>query len=231
MIHTVIIDTKQEDREKTKNLLALHKDFDIRGLGKDGYDALRLITSFKPDIAILDVNLDLINGIDVLPLLKRQSPATLMVILASKIDDNQISKALSNKIAGFLLKDSDLGRLPSILKDLLGGKYYMNPLVSARVFHIFHEISHKGRSKNFLQKRIYPIPEGISKTELQIMSCIGEGRSDKEIAEYLSLKEGTVRNYISSTIHKTGLRDRTRMAIYALITGLTNSDNLWLTGS
>jgi DNA-binding NarL/FixJ family response regulator len=226
MIRTIIIDAKQEDRKKIHKLLSRHKDFDIQGLGKDGYDAVRLVSSSKPDIAILDLNLDIINGLDVLPLLKRQSPATLVVILASKVDDDQISKALGSGIAGFLLKDLDFNELPAILKDIHFGKYYMNPQVSARVFHIFFELLDKGRQANFISKRVQPLPEEISKTELQIMCCIGEGRSNQEIAEYLDLTSGTVRNYISSAIHKTGVRDRTQMAIYALRNGLVNTDDL-----
>jgi DNA-binding NarL/FixJ family response regulator len=224
MIRTIIIDAKQEDRKKIHKLLSRHEDFEVQGLGKDGYDAVRLVGSSKPDIAILDVNLDIINGLDVLPLLKRQSPATLVVILASKVDDGQISKALGSGIAGFLLKDLDLDKLPIILRDIHFGKYYMNPQVSTRIFHIFFELLGKGRQANFISKWVHPLPEEISKTELQIMSCIGEGRSNQEIAEYLNLTAGTVRNYISSAIHKTGVRDRTQMAIYVLRNGLVNDD-------
>jgi DNA-binding NarL/FixJ family response regulator len=226
MIYTVIIDTNDKDRKKITDLLASHKDFDVQGLGKDGYDAVRLVALFKPDIVILDVNLEIINGLDVLPLLKRQSPATLVVVLASRLDDNQISKALGNGIAGFLLKNPDLEELPGILKDITLGKYYMNPRVSTRVFHIFSELLAKGRQANFISKQVRPLPAKISKTELQIMICVGEGRSNREISEYLNLTAGTVRNYISSAIHKTGVRDRTQMAIYALRNGLVNTGDL-----
>jgi DNA-binding NarL/FixJ family response regulator len=225
MIRTVIIDAKQEDRKKIHNLLSRHEDFDVQSLGKDGYDAISLVSSCKPDIAILDVNLDIINGLDVLPLLNRQSPATLVVILASKLDDSQISKALGSKIAGFLLKDLDLDELPVILRDIHVGKYYMNSQVSSRIFHIFPELLGKYRQTNFISKQVRLLPEEISKTELQIMSCIGKGRSNQEIAEYLNLTTGTVRNYISSAIHKTGVRDRTQIAIYALRNGLANDDD------
>jgi DNA-binding NarL/FixJ family response regulator len=223
MIHVVIIDAKQEDRERIKKLLSLHRDFDVQGLGKDGYDAIQLMAVFKPDIAILDINLDFINGLDVLPLLRRRSPATMMVILASKLDDGQISKALGSKIAGFLLKDSDFDKMPYILQDICFGKYYMNPQVSTRIFHIFSKLLDRNNQANSFPNLVHSIPTGISRTELQIMSCIGEGRSNKEIAEYLSLKAGTVRNYISSAIHKTGVRDRTQMAIYALRNGLVSN--------
>jgi DNA-binding NarL/FixJ family response regulator len=225
MIYTVIIDAKQEDREKINTLLTLHKDFDVQGLGKNGYDAIRLVTSFKPDIAILDIDLDLINGLDVVPLLKGQSPATLIVILASQLDDDQISTALSNEIAGFLLKGMDLDNLPIILKEIHFGKYYMSPQVSTRVFYIFSEILSKASQTNLIPKRTHVLPPGISRTELQIMRCIGAGRSNQEIAKYLNLKAGTVRNYISSAIHTTGVRDRTQIAIYALKNGLVSSDD------
>jgi DNA-binding NarL/FixJ family response regulator len=225
MIRIIIIDAKQDDRKKIHKLLSRHEDFDIQGLGKDGYDAVKLVSSSKPDIAILGVNLDIINGLDVLPLLKRHSPATLVVILASKVDDSQISKALGNGIAGFLLKDTDLDGLPAILRDIRFGNYYMNPRVSTRIFHIFFKLlGGSSKQANFISKRVHPLPKEISKTEFQIIGCIGEGRSNQEIAEHLNLTAGTVRNYISSAIHKTGMRDRTQMAIYALRNGLVNDD-------
>jgi two-component system NarL family response regulator/two-component system response regulator DegU len=225
MIHMVIIDAKQEYRKKITHLLSHLEDFEVQGLGKDGYEAIRLVTSFKPDIAILGINLDIINGLDVLPLLNRQSPATLVVIMASKLDDNQISKAMSNKIAGFLLKDQDFDKLPVVLRDICFGKYYMNPQVSTRLFYILPKLSGKGRQANFISKQVYPLPADISKTELQIISCIGEGRSNQEIAVYLNLTAGTVRNYVSSAIHKTSVKDRTQLAIYALRNGLVNTDD------
>jgi DNA-binding NarL/FixJ family response regulator len=149
----------------------------------------------------------------------------MMVILASKLDDRQISKAMGNKIAGFLLKDSDVEKMPCILKDILFGKYYMNPQVSSRLFHIFAEVSERNKQTDSVPKWIQSIPEELSRTELQIMSYIGEGRSNKEIAECLSLTVGTVRNYISSILHKASVRDRTQIAIYALRNGLVNNDN------
>jgi DNA-binding NarL/FixJ family response regulator len=224
MIHIIIIDANQEDRKKLYKRLSRNKDFDIQGLGKDGYDAVRLVNSSKPDIVILDVNLDIITGLDVLPLLKRHSPATLVVVLATKVDDGQISKALGHGIAGFLLKDQDLDKLPAILRDIHFGNYYMNPRVSARMFHIFFKLPGKDRQATFISDRVRPLPKEISRTELQIMNCIGEGLSNQEIAEYLNLRAGTVRNYISSAMHKTGVRDRTQMAIYALRNGLVNND-------
>jgi DNA-binding NarL/FixJ family response regulator len=226
MINTIVIDPEQKDRERINNSLSFHQDFNVQGLGQDGYDAIKLVTAFKPDIALLGVNLDIINGLDVLPLLKRQSPSTLVVILASKLDDNQISKALSNNIAGFLLKDSDLDELPFILKNIRFGECYINHRVSARIVHIFSEMAGKGREEKILTRWGQPIPPGLSKKELRIMSYIGEGRSNKEIAEYLRLTAGTVRNYVSSAMQKMDLKDRTQMAIYALINGLVNSDNL-----
>jgi DNA-binding NarL/FixJ family response regulator len=226
MINTIVIDPGQKDRERIRNLLSLHKDFNVQGLGKDGYDAVRLAASFKPDIALLDVNLDIINGLDVLPLLKRRSPSTLAVILASDPDDSQISKALGNQVAGFLLKDSDLDKLPFILRDIRFGECCMNHRVSARIAHIFSEMLGKGRQANFLSGQAQPIPPEISKTELRIMGCIGQGCSNKEIAEYLSLKVGTVRNYVSSAMRKTGLKCRTQIAIYAFKNGLVDSGSL-----
>jgi DNA-binding NarL/FixJ family response regulator len=221
----IIIDAEEENRDTINNLLARYEDFEVQGLGKDGYDAIRLITLFKPDIAVLDINLDIVSGLDILPLLKRQSPATLVVVLASKLNDKQISRALSSKIAGFLLRDQDFDQLPVILKDIHFGRYYMNPQISTRIFHIFSERFGKGRRTHGASKMASSLPVEISKTEFQIISYVGAGLSNREIAENLHLRSGTVRNYISSAIHKTGVRDRTQLAIYALKNDLVNTGN------
>jgi DNA-binding NarL/FixJ family response regulator len=219
MIRTIVIDANREDRERIKSLLSLHEDFEIMGLGKDGYDALQLIAC-KPDIALLDVNLDYIDGVEIPPLLKRKSPATSVIILADGLNDYQICKALGNKVAGFLLKDPDMDRLEFILRDIYAGECYMNPRISARVIHIVSGFLRENQADKTFQDPVFSVPPDISKTELLIMSCVGEGRSNKEIAEHLSLKVGTVRNYISSAMHKAGLRNRTQIAIYALRNGL-----------
>jgi DNA-binding NarL/FixJ family response regulator len=216
-----MVDAKQQDRERVKGALSLHRDFKVLGLGKDGYDALKLVNRYKPDIAILDVSLDYIDGVEIAPLLKQGSPATAVIILTSCLNDHQICKALGNEVAGFLLKDSDLDRLAFILRSIHAGEWYMNPRISARVLHILSEFLRGNQPEDFSRNPAHPIPSSISKTELRIIRFIGEGRSNKEIAECLRLKDGTVRNYISSAMQKAGLRSRTQLAIYAVRTGLT----------
>jgi DNA-binding NarL/FixJ family response regulator len=97
----------------------------------------------------------------------------------------------------------------------------MSPRIATRVSRILSRFLRENQPEPLSREQAFSIPLGISKTELQIMRFIGEGRSSKEIAERLNLKAGTVRNYISSAMQKTGLRDRIQMAIYAVQNGLT----------
>jgi DNA-binding NarL/FixJ family response regulator len=221
MIRTVVIDAEREARELVKKLLSPYGDFEVTGLGKDGYDAIQLVQACKPDIAILDINLDDIDGVELSFLLKRTSPATSVIILASRLNDGQICKALDNEVAGFLLKDSDLDRLAFILRGIQAGECYMSPRIATRVSRILSRLLRENQTDPPSREQVFPIPSDISKTELQIMKFIGEGRSNKEIAECLRLKDGTVRNYISSAMQKAGLRSRTQLAIYAVRIGLT----------
>jgi DNA-binding NarL/FixJ family response regulator len=221
MIRIVVADSEQKIREKIKSILSPHKDFNVVGTGRDGYDAIKLIPAYKPDIAILGVNLDFINGAEIPPLLKRRSPATSIIILASRLNDHQIYKALSNEVTGLLLEEPDLEHMAFILRKIHAGEYYMNAQISSRIFRIVSGIFRESRRGNSPREPVSSIPSSISKTELQIMHFIGEGNSNKEIAELLNLKAGTVRNYISSAMHKAGLRNRTQMAVYAVENGLT----------
>jgi DNA-binding NarL/FixJ family response regulator len=224
MIKIVVIDEKESDRNKITKLLSSQVDFEIVGLGTDGYDALKLVSALKPDITILDFNLSYIDGAEILPLLKRKSPSTSIIILTSVDDDEHICKALENKVPGYLLKNTDMDMLVNSIRCIYRGGHYITPKIAAKAFHILSELM---REKN-KQKDITPskgdsasFPLSISRTELRIMAFIGQGQSNKEIAENLCLKIGTVRNYISSAMQKAGLRHRTQVAIYALRNGIT----------
>jgi DNA-binding NarL/FixJ family response regulator len=221
MIRTVIIEAEQKDREKIQKILSLHRDFEVTALGKDGYDAIKMVQACKPDIAILGINLGDVDGLELSLLLKRKFPATSIIILASSLNDGQICKALGNEVAGFL-NDSDLDQVAFILRGVLAGECYVSPVIAARIVRILSRLLRENQSKAPSNEQAFAaIPSGISKTELQIMRFIGEGHSNKEIAERMRLKAGTVRNYISSAIQKAGLRSRTQLAIYAVRTGLT----------
>jgi len=228
MIKTVIIEGQKEVRDRITSILSAQGDFNVAAQGKDAYDALRLIGSLKPDIAILDNHLDYIDGQEIPPLLRARAPSTAIAILTARTSDFQLYKTVVNEVSGLINKETDIDSLPWILKCIFEGGCFISPTLAARVMHLLAEkrkphVLPAAASSKSEKEKIPPRedPTGyLSKTELHILTCIGKGNSSDEIAQNLHLTVGTVRNYISTVMHKTGLHNRPEMVRYALKYGL-----------
>ena len=232
MINIVIIDAQKQDRDRIVSLLAAESDIKILAHGKDGYDALKLIGSLKPDIAIMDNHLEYIEGDEIPPLVKIRSPSTMVVILTGKINDHQLYKAASNEVSGFVYKETDLDMLPEALKYIYMGGCFISQALAARILHLFSVMNIKGvkiQASPAIVKKSNPVipispredPVGcLSKTELTILTLLSEGLQSYEIAGLLGLAVGTVRNYISLLMKKLSLKNRTQLVRYAFDYGL-----------
>jgi len=219
MIKTVIIDGQKEVRDKIMSILSAQGDFEILAQGKDACDALRLVGSLKPDIALLDNHLEYIHGEEIPPLLRVRSPSTAVVILTAKTNDFQLYRALRNEVSGLIHKETDVDSLPWILKCISGGGCFISPSIAAKVLHLFAAHAPVKNVKEKFPSREDPAGY-LSKTELQILIRMVEGNSSNEIAQSLHLAVGTVRNSISSVMHKTGLHSRSQLVRYAFKYGL-----------
>ena len=221
MINTVIISSVKQDRDKIAGILTSHADIKVSAFGKDAYDALKIIGKIKPDIAVLDSNLDYIDGEEIPPLIKARSASTAVVILITKISDLGLIKAASNEISGFVNKKTDLPLFPGILRCISEGGCYISPSLAARVLKLIANKSRYTKSEKSQPNTSPSDPtKYLSKTELQILTHIGDGHTSEEIAKKMNLAVGTIRNYISSVMRKTGLNNRSQMTRYALQNGL-----------
>ena len=227
-------------REKIAGLLAVHDDFKILAQGKDGYDALRLISYLKPDIIILGNHLELVEEEELPSLLKARSPSTAIVIMTARISDYQLYRAASDEVSGVIYKETEMNMLPRILNCIAQGGCFISPWLAPRILQLFSGIDQKNiashssssnrlRAKgNAKQYREVKFPgsygkdpiEHLSKMELRILTHVGEGYTSGEIAGSLGLAVGTVRNYISSAMRKTGLHSRSQMTRFAIEYGL-----------
>ena len=227
MIKAVVVNPHKQDREIIADILSDHDDIRVLALGKDAYDALKLIGNLKPDIVVLDNNLQYIEGEEIPPLLKIRSPSTAAVILITQINDYRLFKAASNQISGLVNKDTDMLLLPSILRCVYGGGSYISPSLASRILHLLAAISQRGfNANNFFPNKSQSGKDPndptkyLNKNELQILTYIGDGYTSGEIAIRMDLAVGTIRNYISSVMRKTGLNNRSKMARYAFLHGL-----------
>jgi two-component system response regulator DegU len=238
----MVVCPQKHEREQIISLLSAERGIKVLAQGKDGYDALKLIGNHKPDIAILDNNMEFIEGEEILPLLRIRSPSTAVVIVVAKISDNQLHKAAINEVSGMVNRETDLNSLPVILKNVSEGNCFISPVLAGRVLRLLCSLNYKaagfhGPGENKSQTK--PLEAGyvmflsredpaayLSKTELKILVEIGEGHASTDIAKNLGLAVGTVRNYVSSVMHKTGMNNRSQMVRYAYSCGLVPLDRL-----
>jgi DNA-binding NarL/FixJ family response regulator len=219
MIKVVIIDDQTQEQNLLASILSAQKKIKIAGFGNDGYDALKLSAQIRPDIIIIALGKNNNEGPELVPLIKRKSPGTKVIFLSGRDDNENAAKALSTGALGYLVKQADMDKLADSVRTVYNGVYFISPMIITRIFGMLLE---PGRRRNVSasQNRRRRIPSNISRMELQIMSFIAKGHSNKEIAETLQLKQGTVRNYLSSAMHKAGLKSRTQVVIYAIVNGL-----------
>lgn len=181
-----------EDQEMLNSALSaildLETDFKIIGSATDGQTAFQQIISLQPEIAILDIEMPKMTGLEVAKQLRMIEQDVKLIILTTFARKDYFESAVSNQVNAYLLKDSPTDVLVQTIHQILGGKtIYDSALVSTILT----------ASKNPLTKQ-----------ELKIMKEFSQGKSTQEISETVFLSYGTVRNYISSILSKTGTHSR-----------------------
>jgi DNA-binding NarL/FixJ family response regulator len=230
MIKIIIIDNHESERNHTQAVLDSQTDCQIVGLGKDCYDALILGQTLKPDIAIFDIGIEH-DSIEIIPLLKCRSPETAVFLLTALADEDHICKAIYHEVQGYMLKGTDAETLVSAIRHVYEGGQYISPIIRDKTYQICSQlIKNRERvSRGGMELRVKKewgkgidssIFEKLSKKELEIMACIGQGYTTEETAARFQLARGTVRNYLSSGMKKAGLQHRTQIPLFAIEQGL-----------
>jgi DNA-binding NarL/FixJ family response regulator len=217
------VDSSGPFREALGDLLRVQPDFDLAGIGADGYDLLRLADNLRPDVIILDMDMPLFNGLEMIISLQQRFPCTAIVIIASKINDKTFVSAVRVGVTGFLLRDTVFEDITGAVRSVTPNNYFMSSALAARAFNMFSSMVKNINSGD----NIFPPfsetansqPVCISRSELRVVAFVGQGLTNGQISKILNLKEGTVRNYISCILQKTKLKHRTQIALYALKNG------------
>jgi DNA-binding NarL/FixJ family response regulator len=205
-IKVIIADDNSFIREGMKIILHTYDEFDVLETVNDGKEAFNYCKNHDVDVALLDVRMPNMNGVEATKLIAEQTK-TKPLILTTFDDDEFIIDAIKNGAKGYLLKNNDPEQIRDAIKSVYNGNTVMQEVVLEKI-------------KSNLQDN-KEIELKIDKTlfterELDIMALIAKGQSNKEISKTLFISEGTIANYISSILGKTGLEHRTQIAIYYL---------------
>lgn len=215
MISVIICDDQEIVREGLRSLLSSVPTIEVLGVAVDGAEAIELVARHQPDVALMDLKMPQLNGVQATSEIIARFPSTRVLVLTTLADEEWVLDAILAGAAGYLLKDAPRDRLVDAIEDVAAGR---NPVDAAVAGNLFQRVARSQRPV------AAAIDADLSDREREVLGLIGLGLTNAEIAGRLFLSEGTVRNYVSDVLTKLGVNDRTQAAVLAIRAGITPDD-------
>ena len=176
----------------------------IVGKAHDGKEALELLEQKSCDLALVDLNMKGMGGIELIGHLKKQYPEMKILVLTTFYDDHYITEAVANGADGYLLKDSGKEAILGAIGQIMEGRNVIDHKVMQRLAMLMSGKQEASVATEFAQ---------MTKRESEILSLMVQGYTNQQIAKELYISEGTVKNYISGIYDKTGIHDRAKLIV------------------
>lgn len=230
MIRVMIVDDERLMRDGLKTLMNLEPDLEVVAEAGNGEEAFSVLAGTPVEVILMDIRMPTEDGISATKRIKAQHPQVKVLMLTTYEDKEDVVGALSAGAAGYLLKDMPAEEIADSIRVAAGGGAVLPPGVANTFLHaVFSDGGETSRGEGGTTGAGPPsaVPAdasnllggaaaGITDREVDVLNCLAEGLSNREIAARLFVTEGTVKNHVSSLIAKLGLRDRTQVALYAV---------------
>ncbi|MBN2049988.1 MAG: response regulator transcription factor [Spirochaetales bacterium] len=211
MIRIYLTDDQTLFLDSLKLYLQGEKQFHVLGTFLNGKETLEALKKEQPDLILLDLRLPDITGLEVAETVKREYPKVKIIVLSSFENESDMLSAVAGGIDGYVVKDISPAHLILVINTVMAGFSVMHP----GSHEIMRQIIRKEMAHYLSLDGIHNF-DSLNIQEWKIVQLVTEGKSNKEIASQLDYTEGTVKNYISRILQKTGCRDRTHLAVQAL---------------
>ena len=185
-------------------------DFEIVGEAEDGDQAVTQTLELEPDVLLLDLAMPRLPGLEAMRAIMSRSPRVKILLLTSTISTQQIIEALQIGARGIVLKDAVAGDLGEALRAVLSGDYWIGGQRVNNLLSALHDLMQKAAAVP--ERKTY----GLTPRELEVVSCIVEGCSNKDIAKQFTISEETVKRHLSNIFDKTGVSTRLELALFAI---------------
>jgi DNA-binding NarL/FixJ family response regulator len=215
-IRILLVDDQALFREGLHTLLSVQPDFQVVGEAANGEEALRLAATQRPQVALMDVRMPVLDGVAATRRLREMLPEVRVIVLTTFDDDEYVFEALRAGAVGYLLKDVPSDKLYEAVRAAARGDSFLQPSVAAKVVAEFSRLAAQVPSKPAEQELLDP----LSEREVEILRLIASGASNRVIAAQLVIAEGTVKNHVTNILAKLGVSDRTQAALKAREMGL-----------
>ncbi len=209
-ITAVIVDDHSVVRQGVRAFIETQPDITMVGEAASGEEAVRLCAEGAPDVALVDLVMPGMDGVEATRRIKEVSPRTQVIILTSYHEDQHIVPAIRAGALSYLLKDVKPAELVEAVRKAARGEVVLHPRVAAQMMRAFQA------DKTSDAARL----AALSTRELEVLRLIAEGLSNAELAEKLCISEKTVKSHVSNILSKLHLADRTQAAVYAWRKGL-----------
>ena len=199
-------------RQGLRKLLEERPDWEVIAEAGDGREAVRLAEQLKPDVAILDVAMPLLNGIEATRQITKRVPGTHVLVLSMHADEAYVTQILQAGATGYLLKDSaDVDLLKAVSEAAHGRSFFSPAIASVMLDDYVRQLADKGVTDRY---------ESLSAREREIFQLIAEAKTNKEIAALLSVSPSTVETHRAHIMEKLDLHSAAEIVLYAVRRGV-----------
>jgi DNA-binding NarL/FixJ family response regulator len=207
-VRVLIVEDQALVRQGLRTLLDLEEGIQVVGEAADGVEALERIPDLLPDVALVDVRMPRMDGMELAWRLGQEYPRVMPIFLTTFDDDEYVFEGLRAGGRGYVLKDTPSEELAAAIQKVHRGEAVLGGQITSKVIEEFGRLSKAPDTGGAGS-------ESLSEREREVLKLVASGASNREIAKKLYITEGTVKNHISNVLRKLGFRDRTQAALYA----------------
>ncbi|MFD7340628.1 response regulator [Streptomyces violascens] len=213
-VRILLADDQPLVRSGLRVIIADHPDLEVVGEAASGSEAVRLVNDLVPDVVVMDIRMPGMDGIEATRLITDGPATTRVLVLTTFDEDDHVYGALRAGASGFVVKDMALDDILGAIRVVAAGDALIAPGVTRRLIADF-----AGRPESPPKPSPRPV-ENITEREREVLTLVGRGRSNTEVAEELFITVATAKSHVSRLLTKLGARDRVQLVIIAYKVGL-----------
>lgn len=205
MLEVLLVDDEPLLLESLEIILTMNQ-ISVTGMAHDGKEALTMLRDRHCQLALVDLNMKGMGGVELIQRIKKEFPEIKILVLTTFYDDKNITDAITAGADGYLLKGSGKDAILSAINGIMGGQNVIGHKVMERMAALLKKNKDTSEASGKLMS-------DLTAREKEICLLVSQGLNNKQIADELYISEGTVKNYISSIYDKTGIHDRSKLIV------------------
>jgi DNA-binding NarL/FixJ family response regulator len=219
-LRVLLVDDQPLFRRALATLIGAQFDMTVVGEGENGRDALEKVRTLRPDLVVMDVNMPVASGVDGVHAIRQAGFRTPIVMLTVSEEDDDLFESIKAGANGYLLKNVRPEQLFEDMRGVMRGEAPIAPAVASRLLEALRTggIPTRGQAATPVEDTI------LTRRESEILQLVAGGLSNKEIANELTITEGTVKNHVHNALEKLHLTNRVQAAAYAVRRGFTHPE-------